>query len=612
VTAKDLSIVAGCEDIVQFFMTKYKEQPKWSILDYAFNRDSGQPTGTGSLTLLLEEEILKKALKFEEYYIKEGWIFPDGSNNIMTTVNGFIKDVSGGNDELTLDICDKGVLMEQTATVSFTDMKRSDICREIIKKAGLNPFVDFTGIADDKITYNSASKGASGDGVSGIGARSCAKDSENIKEGKWYQTSVKNYCPSCDKTGTLVWGKATNPKERIHPCGRAEDPGIVEGHFFCCQNKGGCDADYSIEGWNHGWERGGKFLKQLTILSGPTEVSEDGGPAPEEKSTTTDPGSEELTEAGESTGDSASIKTKEDEGKSFWDMIQEVCQPVESELQMFVWLDTFFVRPIPKKSDCNLFVDETENLIADSFNFKEGNPNVINTLQVNYGSGKIPGSVTVQDKYLADKYGILATNPYNMTNLNKKEALNFGWKELARLQRDSGFNIDFAVIGHPEYDINRWCGLNIPMEGWSNEILYITRIAKKFGADQELTYDISVGDMKPTLNVTEESASTGSLEGILDKASKYKYCKGTSTASAMEQKGCGDCWAMSEYIYNQLSMANIKSRVVQYVTTMSGRHQSVQLFNNGEWTDLNYDNYKFDYRFKATDNKPGMIIVRGG
>jgi hypothetical protein len=77
----------------------------------------------------------------------------------------------------------------------------------------------------------------------------------------------------------------------------------------------------------------------------------------------------------------------------------------------------------------------------------------------------------------------------------------------------------------------------------------------------------------------------------------------------MVSSGSGDCWAMSDYIYSKLSAAGITSRIVQYSTSYSSRHRSVQLYGSSGWYDVPYGSYGYNTMFKATSSKPGMTVI---
>lgn len=91
------------------------------------------------------------------------------------------------------------------------------------------------------------------------------------------------------------------------------------------------------------------------------------------------------------------------------------------------------------------------------------------------------------------------------------------------------------------------------------------------------------------------------FQAITNKAfKKYKYKQGgCSTWSCMKKSGSGDCWAFSEFIYTELKSYKVNCRVVQYGTSMSDRHRSVQYKNKkNEWEDFPYRKYGWNTKYK--------------
>ena len=65
---------------------------------------------------------------------------------------------------------------------------------------------------------------------------------------------------------------------------------------------------------------------------------------------------------------------------------------------------------------------------------------------------------------------------------------------------------------------------------------------------------------------------------------------------------------MSEYLYRKLTSAGKKVRIIQYATSMSPRHRTVQVYSGGRWVDYSYSGYNKIYH--PTSRKPGMFVVK--
>ncbi len=76
------------------------------------------------------------------------------------------------------------------------------------------------------------------------------------------------------------------------------------------------------------------------------------------------------------------------------------------------------------------------------------------------------------------------------------------------------------------------------------------------------------------------------------------------------RKGKGDCWSNSVILYNNLKRSGKRARIVQYRTSLSPRHRSVQIYRDGRWVDFNYRGNGYSQTYNATRFKPGMHVIR--
>ena len=74
------------------------------------------------------------------------------------------------------------------------------------------------------------------------------------------------------------------------------------------------------------------------------------------------------------------------------------------------------------------------------------------------------------------------------------------------------------------------------------------------------------------------------------KGFRYKLESPTATtAKELESTKRGDCWAFSEWIFNQLVGYGVQAKVVQYATSESPRHRTVMYKNSkNKWVDYPY------------------------
>jgi hypothetical protein len=107
---------------------------------------------------------------------------------------------------------------------------------------------------------------------------------------------------------------------------------------------------------------------------------------------------------------------------------------------------------------------------------------------------------------------------------------------------------------------------------------------------------------------TTSPVSLTSLDAIMKAASKYGYSGAAHTGADMERIGSGDCWAMSDYLYTHMAAAGMKARIIQYATSYSSRHRSVQYLSNGVWVNAPYRSYFHTQMFNNTQST-GTVIT---
>ena len=124
-------------------------------------------------------------------------------------------------------------------------------------------------------------------------------------------------------------------------------------------------------------------------------------------------------------------------------------------------------------------------------------------------------------------------------------------------------------------------------------------------------------DSSSSTNTSEDSeiVSNDAIEIGNELGNKYKFCAGAGSEdyATMKKKGCGSCWAWSDALYTELTAKGITCRIVQYPTSMSNNHRSVQLQDsNGNWVDYPYKKTSIDKLAGATSGSSNGKVIRGG
>lgn len=498
-----------------------------------FSKDISGATGDGSMTVPYSDDLYKALQQNDEITILGTWLEPDfkgGQITVPKTVNGFIKSVQRKETTIEVGFTDKGVLLEAEDTLTFEAMKRTEVVKKIIEAAGLFSHIEWGDNPDDEITYDSATFGqdtadaSAGAGeVEGVGTPSCSKCPQD-KYGKWWKTVVTDKCPACGKTGTIVYVRGVAKNN----CGNDDNP-LVEGHYFCCQKLGGCDADFCVVcGTNHGHAKGGKMATPLSLISGPlpaakpsgTEpgnVNKDGANAIDTSTDAANTGAEatgatsteEATDGTEDTTD-----TTQDKAKTYWDMLWEVCDPTKIDVMIYVELDTCYVIQCPDPEKTDLFADDQRNVIADSITMTDPNPDCVNKLIVAYGKGVRPGTVWMQHKNWVEKFGEKPAT-IQKPDLNKKQAEAFVFKMLNRMCRDNGFSIDLSVVGSPHWNVGQWAYTNLTSYNFL-DFLLVTRYNFQLGEDGVPIIGLTLAEYSPVVESSTTQEGDGEAGEVTD------------------------------------------------------------------------------------------------
>lgn len=114
---------------------------------------------------------------------------------------------------------------------------------------------------------------------------------------------------------------------------------------------------------------------------------------------------------------------------------------------------------------------------------------------------------------------------------------------------------------------------------------------------------------------TSSSRNSEKVYSSASKSKSYQSKKAKSsrkTYSSSRYRGYTngmDCWAMSSYLSSKLKNQGYTVRTIQYGTSMSSRHRSVQYYSNGAWVNYNYKANGYSSIYYATGNsKNGKVV----
>jgi N-acetylmuramoyl-L-alanine amidase len=109
---------------------------------------------------------------------------------------------------------------------------------------------------------------------------------------------------------------------------------------------------------------------------------------------------------------------------------------------------------------------------------------------------------------------------------------------------------------------------------------------------------------------TASSSNTATSSKSISTAKKtYAKSYARAVRSSRGGKGIGDCWTNSAALYSQLTGSGQKARIIQYATSLSARHRSVQVYSNGAWVNYNYKANGYAQTYYATSNSVKGKVV---
>ena len=591
------------------YLNKCKIKEQWkltAIQSVDFNKSITESTGTGSLVVPYTKQRFQRLMQGDELNVRIGYEYdspvPDPETGKETTrilrdaFSAFIAEVKKGKRDITVQFADTGVLLEQKATTeSYVDKTVKGVLEDVIKKAGLKPNIKLRKeILEAKVSFKeeTTAGGTTGGGyASGPCQNSCGRSDCPLPKSGSGKYTVCTVTGPCECGSTDIQYNRCPPDCNVDKC--AGHPGsgstaqggsniFPEGTFFCCS----CDRDYCGCGTIHD----GSHRRVLKTTCGETVTGE--------------PGSE-------SSGGETTTSTQE---MTYWDIILKALEEFEEDTHVFVKGDTCYVHEIkePFEDDSKiLFALSDWNMLEESFEMTEGKAPIVAALKITCKGGEV---VEVLDKDW-EKYGEMGRLELNWPDLSPCEARKKGKKILRTLQRvDSSEAVTCEVLGDPEFFPGRWVHINNQTDEYKDE-LYLKGISHKLGPDGFDT-SLELALWKPETKSSgggegqAGGGDQGTLASILTEASKYRHAFGCSDAQCLVKNGWGDCWAMSEYLFQKLCQAGFKARIIQYTTAESPRHRTVQYMQNGQWVDVPYREYGFDRGFRTTASRPGLTVIK--
>lgn len=334
-------------------------------------------------------------------------------------------------------------------------------------------------------------------------------------------------------------------------------------------------------------------------------------------------------ESADNYADTETDVAENNENKTYWDMLVDLCDPLKIDLQFFVWIDTCFVTSVPREETAKLVIDDRENVVKDSVSITSGTETytrkedeettttieggtgtsgvetaassgvtskteIPNVIIVNYGQKALPQVAESRDEDAIQMAGREIIQYHDKYDLNAEQAQSFADKTLNKLQRENGFNVDITVIGHPEYFVGRWANTNLTRYNFKDR-LYIKVMNFSLAAGEAPRNDLNLMKWYPLIEPSRESSGSGDMS-TLDEIGREE-AKFGSVQNVCSRSSCyiryktGDCWADSEWLYDKLNNAGIPARIMGNRGGSYPRHTWIEINMGSGWQTYPYSKY---------------------
>lgn len=549
---------------VQTLSVKIKDIPLNSIVSVYYQKDIMDILGTGELKVPYQaglENSLTPGLEPVEISggIGTGRLF-HGRINKATREGNFFK----------IELQDYGVRFKKDCSTDYQNERLEDVLTKLIKEINFTPLlknisqttldakISKTQTTETSANSSNASSATSGT-ICGSFMPTGVREPSGVSYGTWYNTCWVNYCPLCGVSGKL----ADNPKN-------------ADGGEVSCT---ACGADYSGVS---GWEKMPSPRAQLTCISGP-ELGTAG------------------TVATGASGSGSSTFTP----TTYEDVINSIC----ADNNLYMYIDSnenCVVQEFTGVQNPEYHITK-EMVERDTYQVINGVINSTKKVTVTFKNGgktslTLPGATNITAEQ---------EQTYDRQDLDQKGAEDYAKKMLYQTLREQDYKFGVNVLTHPEIFPGKWVDLPDITDTSKTVTKYVCGATINIEGNDVLQSSITLKDAPPEPEIGGSSSGSGSLaslQQIGQAGARFAYSHSCSDEGCLESTGSGDCYAMSDWLYDKLCAAGVKAQILW----QSGptNHRWVQIYANGTWTDFPYDQYNFAKNFRVTSTHSGVRVYK--
>ena len=206
-------------------------------------------------------------------------------------------------------------------------------------------------------------------------------------------------------------------------------------------------------------------------------------------------------------GGSTNSSSKSNSSSTCKQAMCEVLYGWNGDAECYLKDDTVYINRVPDPTTAKLRLVEDENVLYESINVTDINPDVVNKLIVKWNGYQFVIKDTARIKRFGEIKKTITSNAKN-----EKTATAFAYREWNKLLKNSGRQLNCKVDGDPKWRVGRWVRVYIPsfdLDGY----MYIIRASHTDDSDWNTSltlvdYPPDLGT-KPSTENDSNSNSTG-------------------------------------------------------------------------------------------------------
>ena len=128
-------------------------------------------------------------------------------------------------------------------------------------------------------------------------------------------------------------------------------------------------------------------------------------------------------------------------------------------------------------------------------------------------------------------------NKQEIPIIDQEEAIKFGMKELGKIMRDDGHQIELKVIGNINYRVGAWVRTFIPSFG-EDGMFFISKAQQEASAESEWITSLTLVDYPPSLSKGESNTTSGDASSTGDGSGDGTGDGESGDGSGSSSSGC--------------------------------------------------------------------------